>query len=265
MTPTFFLIFSGVLSVGSVVYLTRLARHSFQRIPSAEQRIPSAEYTAFDAVISLALVSLFLSNIANDPGKPMVINRQVLLAGALLSFFLITIVCCLLIVRGRNPVRLFGLRWTDWKAGLPAVGLTLLAILPLVIFLHQLTNLIIGPDAKPQEIIEFLLTHRGLADQLAVAGTALIVAPLSEELIFRGYLYGVVKKYGGPWCAIGVSSLLFAAVHLNNAAFFALAALGVALCLIYERCGTLWAPVLVHVGFNATTLISSLLWPVTPP
>lgn len=255
---TTILLCSAVLSAGSVAYFSRLARSPFERVPTSP-------YTLVDAVFTLVLAGFFLLNIVSHPGTPIVVTRDLLVMTSLLWMTFIIIICSVLIVRGRNPIRLFGLHWKEWKPGLRAAGLTLLAALPVVIFLHQLAVLIIGPDARPQEILEFLYTHPELADRLTVATMAVVVAPLSEELVFRGYLYGVTKKFGGPWCAIGVSSLLFAAVHMNSAAFLALAGLGVALCLLYERTGSLWAPVLVHVGFNATMLASSLLWPAELP
>jgi membrane protease YdiL (CAAX protease family) len=90
---------------------------------------------------------------------------------------------------------------------------------------------------------------------------ALIVAPLAEEFVFRGYLYGVVRKWGGRGCAIGTTSLLFAAIHLHLPSMAALFFLGVVLALIYELTRRLWIPCVLHAIFNGISAGVVLFWP----
>ena len=85
--------------------------------------------------------------------------------------------------------------------------------------------------------------------------TAVIVAPLCEEIVFRGYFYPVLKRYAGAWpAAVGVS-LVFAAAHGNLAALLPLFILSGLLVFVYEKTGSLWAPIAVHCCYNSTTTL----------
>lgn len=80
--------------------------------------------------------------------------------------------------------------------------------------------------------------------------TLVILAPIAEEVLFRGYLYGKLKKYVPVWLAILVSSLLFGAVHGQwNVAFDTFAA-GVVMCLLRDITGSLWPAIFLHMLKN---------------
>ena len=87
----------------------------------------------------------------------------------------------------------------------------------------------------------------------------MIVAPIAEEVVFRGYLYPAAKRFCGPAGAVLFSSLVFAAAHGNVVALLPLFALAVLLCLIYEFTGSIWASISVHFLFNAATVAMQLL------
>ena len=83
---------------------------------------------------------------------------------------------------------------------------------------------------------------------------ACVGAPLAEEVIFRGYIYGVAKRFAGIPLAVVFSGLLFGAVHMNLAALLPLTILGIILALAYEYTGSLWGPIAIHFCFNAVTV-----------
>jgi len=89
--------------------------------------------------------------------------------------------------------------------------------------------------------------------------TAIIVAPICEEIVFRGLFYPVMKKFSGPWVAAFCSGLIFAAAHGNLTVLLPLFILGVLLVFIYEKTGSIWAPIAVHFCFNAATVSIQLL------
>ena len=90
---------------------------------------------------------------------------------------------------------------------------------------------------------------------------AVIVAPVAEEIIFRGYFYGVIRRFGGRIPALLTSSLLFAAIHVHLPSIPGLFILAMILCFLYERTASLWAPIALHAAFNATTIVFLILWP----
>ena len=109
--------------------------------------------------------------------------------------------------------------------------------------------------------MDFLLKSSGWQARAAVFGIAVVAAPVTEELIFRGCLYGILRKSGGRVTAIVVSSVLFALIHGHLPSLPGLVVLAVGLALVYERCGSLWAPISMHAAFNALTIAAAIFWP----
>lgn len=95
-----------------------------------------------------------------------------------------------------------------------------------------------------------------LASLLFVGG---FVAPLLEEVLFRGFLFAGLIRPGGLWKAILLSAAIFGAIHLQPLAFPALFWLGALLALLYHRTGSLWAPILMHTIINSTAIMAQFV------
>ena len=78
-----------------------------------------------------------------------------------------------------------------------------------------------------------------------------LVAPLAEEMLFRGVLFASMRVRFGFWPAALASSLIFGVIHLAPAQLLPLVALGMVLAWMYERTGSLWPSVVAHVVQNA--------------
>ncbi len=89
---------------------------------------------------------------------------------------------------------------------------------------------------------------------------AVVLAPLCEEVLFRGLLYPAFKKRIGTGLAMVLTALLFALVHWHLQTFPALFVLGLALAYVYERTGTLAAPITFHAIFNGWTFLGATAW-----
>jgi membrane protease YdiL (CAAX protease family) len=252
------LLLSGVLSLGSAVYFLRLARES-----DSQSRLRGVvqPYGIPDAIFATMLVLLFLGNTAGSANRVVVVNTRVLIDAAILSSLLITFLLCFLILRSRNPVDLFGLRGIAWRRNLQGACYGLVASLPAIYFIHTLSFYLMGAQAQPQPLLQFLAEHADLRDRLLLIFSAVIIAPISEELIFRGYIFGVLRRYAGRWWAMVISALVFAAIHAHIPSLAGLFVLAVALTLVYEGVGSLWAPILMHALFNSVTVILTLAWP----
>jgi membrane protease YdiL (CAAX protease family) len=117
-------------------------------------------------------------------------------------------------------------------------------------FLAQL--LVDHPVAQPMvEALE--KTGLSLPEKALMGLLAVFLAPLAEEMIFRGILYPTIKQVGYPRTALWVTSLLFGAIHFNLIAFVPLTLFSVLLISIYERTGSLWASITAHSLFNFTS------------
>ncbi len=85
-----------------------------------------------------------------------------------------------------------------------------------------------------------------------------ILAPLVEELIFRGLVMGhLLTKMKRPY-AIALSSVIFGLIHLNPLQILYAALMGALLALIYVRAGTIWAAIFAHAGFNLVGVVAQL-------
>lgn len=94
---------------------------------------------------------------------------------------------------------------------------------------------------------------------------AVVLAPAYEELLFRRVLFGRLWQAGRPWLGMILSSLAFALVHeipgtsangpLEIAQLWLVyGGMGMAFCWLYQRTGTLWAPIAAHALNNGVAL-----------
>ena len=92
---------------------------------------------------------------------------------------------------------------------------------------------------------------------LLLAG--IVVAPIVEELFFRGFVFaGLVQRHSWRKAAL-ISSALFALVHLQPLAIPPILILGYIFAYLYHRCGSIWPAVLMHVSTNALGLGAAYL------
>ena len=111
-----------------------------------------------------------------------------------------------------------------------------------------------------------VLPHR--VDQMALGVfTVAILAPLTEEVYFRGIVLGWMRRHWGMAWGIGLSSLAFAILHLKwltpgglggMVATGELLAMGVLLALVAVRTGSLWASVLTHAVNNFCAALATV-------
>jgi membrane protease YdiL (CAAX protease family) len=91
--------------------------------------------------------------------------------------------------------------------------------------------------------------------------TLVVIAPVAEEIIFRGYLYGKLKKYVPIWVAILATSLLFGAVHGAWNLAIDTFALSIVLCSLREFTGNIWASILLHMVKNGIAFYILFIYP----
>ncbi len=80
--------------------------------------------------------------------------------------------------------------------------------------------------------------------------TLVVVAPIAEEALFRGYLFGKLKKHIPVWLAVLITSALFALAHGQWNVAVDTFALSIVLCSLREVTGSIWAGVLLHMAKN---------------
>ena len=153
--------------------------------------------------------------------------------------------------------RLPGGRWTAaalWLLAGVALQLAILPFLQIIVDVHG--------KAETQDVVEQFKQARGPALVL-FAVIVVTVAPVAEELLFRGALLRALQRRMTPEWAVFVSALAFAAVHPllspsigSVIAIPGLFALGVLSAALAIRTGNLSASILLHAGFNLLTAVS---------
>lgn len=105
-------------------------------------------------------------------------------------------------------------------------------------------------SGKYQQVAEALYSG-GIFLELIVVG---VFGPVCEELIFRGLMFQRLCGYVKPVIAVLISSLMFGIYHGNIVQGVYAFCLGVVMALCYLRFQTLWAPILIHVVANITSV-----------
>ena len=101
----------------------------------------------------------------------------------------------------------------------------------------------------------------GIGMLLAFALVGSLLAPIGEELLFRGLiLRGLQERWRlRTGSAIVISSLLFALIHVSPLALLPLFCIGTAFAIVRVRTGSLWIPIGMHAANNAVSF-ALLAW-----
>jgi uncharacterized protein len=117
------------------------------------------------------------------------------------------------------------------------------------------------PLSELQNVAEYffrLLSPQGWGSIAAVFFSLSVVAPLSEELLFRGLILTRLRQSHGWLVALSVSSLLFGLCHFQLvASLIPACAAGLLLGTIALRTGSTWPAIATHAAVNAAPLLFS--------
>lgn len=151
--------------------------------------------------------------------------------------------------------RILGLRGLSWGKGLVAVvvgfGLILLINVVWSPIMEQ-----VGLQGQPEVLPLFGGGIGGLLIALFLGG---VVAPLAEEVLFRGFVYTGLRSAWGVGWALVISSLIFAVIHGFAGVIPPIFVMAIILALTYEYTGSLWPAVAVHAAVNSFSFIASYL------
>jgi hypothetical protein len=145
-----------------------------------------------------------------------------------------------------------------WQLGLrptrlwPAVGAVLLTVLGFLMFTAIWATAL---DVNTKEkLLEQLGTNSSTALLVASAGLTCVIAPICEEVLFRGYFFPALSNWKGWLPAALITGLVFGGVHAGSAPIVdlvPLAVLGFGLCLLYRWMGSLYPCIATHAINNS--------------
>lgn len=112
-----------------------------------------------------------------------------------------------------------------------------------------------GLDTTQQELVDIFRDLESTAALLGMIFLAVVVAPLTEEVIFRAGLFRYLRTRTPRWVAFCLPAGIFAMMHGNLVAFGPLFGIGLVFAFAYERTGRIAVPIIAHGLFNLNTLV----------
>jgi membrane protease YdiL (CAAX protease family) len=144
----------------------------------------------------------------------------------------------------------------------------LLTVWPLMMAAITMTmfvaSLIWGAEYEMQQHqqLEMITEYPQLPLRIMIVVLAVIIGPLLEEMLFRGFIQTTMRSFfnirNSAWPAIAASSAFFALMHKDPGHWPALFVLGVCLGYSYEKSGSLFRPIFIHIFFNASSVAIAL-------
>ena len=256
------------LAVGVMFYaLLRRVRRS---VPSLEP----VDYDMFDLVLMFFPAILFLMNpsveaVMAASGKVQPVEKpknDILSVLVNIGYFaFVGIMTCGIIewIRNRRVVRLFGLR----ELSLPKIvvfsilgGVASLLICAWAVgeFSTSYLEGVFG-ELEVQEPVKMFQESDSLMHLSLSILMACVAAPVVEEFLFRGYMYGTLRRLTNPVFAAVIIGGLFAVVHGILPALLPLWVFSLLLSIVYEGTRCLWVPVGMHIFFNAANIVLMLM------
>jgi uncharacterized protein len=169
--------------------------------------------------------------------------------------FVVAAVMCARIGGRRVRAWQFGLRPTRAQRAVSGVILTFLATLAFTAIWAQLLKV-----STKEHLLEQLGTHEASSLLVLSAALTTVIAPICEEMLFRGFIFSALRKWSGVLPGALITGLLFGAVHIGSAPAVDLVPLGVlgfALCLLYNATKSLYPCIATH-SINNSIAFGSL-------
>jgi len=185
-------------------------------------------------------------------------NFRMMLNSSILDMLTIVFIIELAVVQHRERLISLGISTRNflrnifygvvgYLAAVPALVIALIAIAAII----NITKYM--PENQP--IVELFMKEENAAFLMYSSLFAAFVGPFIEELFFRGFMYAALRKYAGVFGAMVVTSAVFAALHTHVVGFVPIMILGMALAYLYEKTGTLVAPITVHMIHNFSMVL----------
>ena len=150
-------------------------------------------------------------------------------------------------------------KWLGFRNFDPAslgLGCGLLILAYSVILLHNWILTLLNVRTQGELISELL---QALDSPVWLIVGAVVVAPVVEEMFFRGFLFAGFRQRYGCRSGLLLSSAIFAVAHGDPASLIPIFILGCLLGFVFHRSGSIWPGVILHFLVNAFGLCATLL------
>ncbi|MFZ1301729.1 MAG: type II CAAX endopeptidase family protein [Candidatus Microsaccharimonas sp.] len=215
--------------------------------------LPVWVFLGFMLAQAIVLVSVQVAQLAGAPFDQINPSLFQVIAGAIVYGLSLLIVIGVpwLVKKSRTSREELGIqRFPSWMdiVWVPAGAIAYLILTSIITGLAMMFITFVNFDQAQDTGFTNITSH---FEYIMAFLMLVVIAPIAEELLFRGYLFGKLKKYAPVWVSIIITSLVFAVVHFAWNVGFDVFALSVVLCLLRVVSGSLWPSIMLHSIKNA--------------
>ena len=243
--------------LGLVLFIWFLVRVQKRRPVFAQAEGIEPKWSVWDAIVVLSFLivvrRVFYQAVPDSSYKNVIVGFLVYLSSCLFGWYVVR-------VRYRQPAKAMGFRTDALGRNLGRGILAYVAGYPLFVAAALInmviaTRLLGGGAVSGGGAIRYLTQAESPALIALIAVLFVFIGPLAEEFLFRGLLYGALRKRLSARGAIGLSAVVFAGFHLNPYQFLPLCMIGLILGYLYEKTRSLVPTVFVHMLQNALAVL----------
>lgn len=252
-----------ILLIGTVWAVRRIIKKGLWHVPRREPAripiIPSVLLFLLFVPFQVALVKLWESFLPSGP-----LELPAIIFFSTLVYFAISLT---------PPFRQIWKRPASYSFSQSMkTGAIALALAIPIVFLVEGTLIVLlekyfGIERVEQDAIQFLLSYSNSPWNFTLVAALIAFAiPVMEELIFRGFLQNILRRFLSAKFALPITALIFTLFHYsgdqgasNWIILPALMVLALALSWVYEKSGNLLAPIALHSLFNMINVFTLLL------
>ena len=202
------------------------------------------------------LIAGAVSGAMRSKGQSLSLLASLVVVGIAFHGFGLVAVAFLLRQERRTWTEAFGFD-RQWRRSVTFGVGCLLVVAPGIYLLHAgvveiLPRLGIQPDVQAPVR---MLMESDWKDRIVIGFFAVVLAPVVEELLFRGIFFPMLRDLGFQRLAWWGTSLVFGFIHGNVAAFLPLCVLGAFFAWLYQRTGNLASSIAAHALFNVIPFV----------
>jgi len=246
------LVLAGILVYATLIRQIRVRRAAMTLEPGTTA---IKTFGLPELFVTIAVVLFFFWMIARAvSGPPPKVSTSLIIANELFFIAIVLLVMAYLRLRGFTLDALAGFSKVTLKRALSTGVILLLAAWPLIAVAEMITEKLFGGSSK-QEIVDSFNSSETISQRVTIIILAVVAAPVFEELIFRFFIYGALRRYFGITVGLVLNSFVFAAAHSHLPSALPLFVLASCFTLAYEWSGSILVSMSMHALFNASQLI----------
>lgn len=166
-----------------------------------------------------------------------------------------------------QPPSSVGAQGASWRNFAPCIVTSVAVLCPLLVLSSAWFGwlaALLDRRAVPQDPVKTFQEAISGDDTLAIVALVacgVVLAPIFEEFLFRGLLFGLLRRKWGTTAGLILSSAVFSAYHLSLSAFLPLFAIGMMLGAVYHLTRSLVFAIFWHMLFNASMMVMMVVMP----